>query len=46
MSKVGLNLLGFQSEDGEDGSAVHPPHARAVTHVAEQDGGHLRARLR
>lgn len=40
------NLLScFQSDDDEDGSSVHAPHAAAVAHEVVQDGGKLGAHL-
>lgn len=39
-------LWTFEGQDREDGPAVHPPHAGAITHVTEQDGGHLWAELK
>lgn len=35
----------FQRDDGEDGPAVHAPHAGAITHVVVVDGGTIRADL-
>lgn len=35
----------FQCDDGKDRSAVHAPHAGAITHVLVVDGGILRAGL-
>lgn len=35
----------FQCDDGKDRSAVHAPHAGAITHVLVVDGGIVRADL-
>lgn len=39
-------LWSLEGQDGEDGSAVHAPHAGTVAHIAEQDGCYLWAQLK
>lgn len=38
---VHLLLSGFQSDDDEDGTSVHPAHAAGVAHEVVQDCGEL-----
>lgn len=43
--RLGHGLRALQRDDGEDGPAVHAPHAAAVAHVIVQDGGAFRSHL-
>lgn len=38
-SRVLLLLSGFQGDDDENGTPVHPAHAAGVAHEVVQDGG-------
>lgn len=40
------SLLSLQGQDGEDGPAVHAPHAGTIAHKTEEDGGEFRAELK